>query len=312
MIVYFIKRLLLVIPILLGITFFSFILLKNLPGDVVTNMIGERTNPELVEEMRRHIGQEKSLFSQYLGYLKLISEGNLGRSHITQRDVAKDIRQKLPNTIILALTAMLIASPFGILLGYLSAIYEKSTLGKMIDVFVISSISVPVFWGALILMLIFSLTLKMLPPSGTGGLNFLLLPSITLAIPAMATIARITKSSVIDVMSMPWIRTAHSKGLSPLRVNIIHVLKNALIPIITIIGLDIGSYLNGAVVTETIFGWDGLGRYTMEGIIRRDYPVILGSVIVGTTFFVIINAITDIVYHLVDPRIKHEGKEEQR
>lgn len=309
MIFYFIKRALSVIPLLLGITFFAFVLLKNLPGDVVTNMVGERTKPEIVEEMKKHLGQDKPLVYQYLGYLKLISEGNLGRSHITQRDIAKDIKDKLPNTIILAISAMVIATPIGIILGFISAIYGDRALGKAIDLFLMSSLSVPVFWSALILMLVFSLTLKILPPSGTGGINYLILPSITLAIPAMATIARITKTSVTDVRSMPWIRTAHSKGLSPFSVNAIHVLKNALIPIITIIGLDIGSYLNGAVVTETVFGWDGLGRYTMEGIIRRDYPVIIGSVIVGTSFFVIINALTDIAYHLVDPRIRYDNKD---
>ncbi|HIJ59208.1 MAG TPA: ABC transporter permease [Nitrospirae bacterium] len=308
MIVYFIKRILSVIPLLLGITFFSFAILKSLPGDVVTNMVGERTKTEIVQEIRIHLGQDKPFFTQYLGYLKLILEGNLGRSHINQRDVAKDIKAKLPNTIILALTAMVIATPLGIFLGFLSSMYSKNILGKIIDVIVISSLSIPIFWCALLLMLIFSLTFKIFPPSGTGGVNYLFLPAITLAMPAMATIARITKTSIDDIKSMPWIKTAKSKGLSPLRVNTFHVLRNALIPIITIVGLDIGSYLNGAVVTETIFGWDGIGRYTMEGIIRRDYPVIIGSVLVGTSFFVIVNAITDVTYRLIDPRIRYDSK----
>lgn len=308
MTLYFVKRLVLLIPLLLAITLFAFLLLKAIPGDVVTNMVGERTPPEIVDQIRRQMGEDKSFFSQYVGYLSLLLQGNLGRSHITQRDVAEEIKNKLPNTIKLALSAMLIALPMGVALGMLAAYYRASYIGSLIDTITIASVSVPVFWAGLLLMLLFSLNLKVLPPSGTGGVAFVVLPALTLAIPAMATIARITKVSVIDALSMPCINTAVAKGLSPLRIGLVHVLKNAIIPIVTIVGLDIGSYLNGAVVTETIFGWDGIGRFTMEGILRRDYPVIVGSIITGATVFVLVNTLTDMLYHLLDPKIRFDVK----
>jgi ABC-type dipeptide/oligopeptide/nickel transport system permease component len=158
-----------------------------------------------------------------------------------------------------------------------------------------------------LIMLFFSLRLKLLPPSGTGGLRFLILPSITLSLPALATLARITRSVTIEILEAPFINTARAKGITDFKINMVHVLKNALIPVITVIGLDFGSYLNGAVLTETIFGWDGIGRFTMEGIIKRDYPVIMGCVITGTVVFVVINMLVDIIYHYLDPRIRlHE------
>ncbi len=303
----FIKTLSL-IPLLLGISFFCFLLLKLLPGDIAVNMVGDRSSPEIVEEIRRQMGADRDIIEQYVGYLRLLLQGNMGRSHITQREVFEEIRKKLPNTVRLALAAMLIALPLGVGIGLLSAYYRGSPLEVLLDTLIISSLSVPVFWGGLILILIFSLTFGLVPPSGTGGLAYLILPAFTLAIPAMATIGRITKASVIDALAMPCIRTATAKGLSPLRISIVHVLKNALLPIVTIVGLDIGSYLNGAVVTETIFGWDGIGRFTMEGILRRDYPVIVGSIITGATIFVVVNALTDMLYHIIDPRIRLDGK----
>jgi ABC-type dipeptide/oligopeptide/nickel transport system permease component len=157
------------------------------------------------------------------------------------------------------------------------------------------------------IMLFFSLRLKILPPSGTGGLQYMLLPSLTLALPAFATIVRVTRVSVMDVVTMPFIRTARAKGIRESSINGLHIMKNALIPVVTVIGLDFGSYLNGAVLTETIFGWDGIGRFTMEGIVKRDYPVILGCIIVGTILFVMINLLVDIIYHYVDPRVRIHG-----
>jgi peptide/nickel transport system permease protein len=279
-----------------------------LPGDIAVNLVGERSSPEIVEGIRQQLGADKDIFEQYVGYLSMLLQGNMGRSHITQREVFEEIKKKLPNTIRLAFAAMLIAIPVGVGIGLLSAYYRDRPLETILDTLIISCLSVPVFWGGLLLMLLFSLTFQLVPPSGTGGLAFLILPAFTLAIPAMATLARITKASVIDALAMPSIRTATAKGLRPLRICLIHVLKNALIPIITVVGLDIGSYLNGAVVTETIFGWDGIGRFTMEGVMRRDYPVIIGSIITGATIFVLVNALTDMLYHIIDPRIRFDAK----
>lgn len=305
---YVVKRLLLLIPLLFGITFFCFFLLKALPGDPVLSLVGERASPETIENIRKEIGVDKGFIGQYIGYLKLLLHGDLGRSYYTNRDVLKDIVLKFPNTMRLAFAAMLIAIPFGILLGFISAYKKDSFVDRLVNVLTIAGLSVPIFWSAIIIMLLFSLKLKLFPPSGTGDIRFLALPAFVLSIPAMATLSRVTRTTILDILKMPYINTAKAKGLPPIKISIVHVLKNAIIPIVTIIGLDFGSYLNGAVVTETIFGWDGIGRFTMEGIIKRDYPVIMGCVIFGTIVFVLINMITDILYHYLDPRIRIHAK----
>lgn len=290
-----------------GITLCAFFLIKALPGDPVLSLVGERASPEIIENIRKEIGADKGFIGQYMGYLKLLSQGDFGRSYHTNRDVLKDIVMKFPNTMRLALTAMFIAVPVGIILGFISAYKRGRFIDKFINVVSIGGLSIPVFWSAIIIMLFFSLKLKLFPPSGTGDIRFLALPAFVLSVPAMATLSRVTRTTVMDILKMPYINTAKAKGLPSIKISTIHVLKNAIIPIVTVIGLDFGSYLNGAVVTETIFGWDGIGRFTMEAIIKRDYPVIMGCIIFGTVVFVVVNLITDVVYHYLDPRIRlHE------
>lgn len=297
------------IPLLLGITLLTFSLLKALPGDPVQGFVGERASPEIIESIRKEIGADKSFISQYAGYLKLLITGDFGRSYYTNRDVLTDIAMKFPNTMKLAFGAMFLAIPLGITIGYISAYRRGGFLERFMNTVSITGLSIPVFWSGIMIMLIFGLELKLFPPSGTGDIRFLVLPAVVLSIPAMATLARVTRTTVIDILGMPYINTAVAKGLPSLKISIIHVLKNAIIPIVTIIGLDFGSYLNGAVVTETIFGWDGIGRFTMEGIIKRDYPVIMGCIISGTVIFVVVNLITDVIYHYLDPRIRLHDKE---
>lgn len=309
MAVYALKRLLLLIPLLFGITLFAFFLLNALPGDPVLGLVGERASPEAIENIRKEIGVDKGFIWQYIGYLKLLLHGDFGRSYYTNRDVLKDIVMKFPNTMVLAFAAMLIAVPFGIVLGFISAYKRGRFIDRLINVVSITGLSIPIFWSAIIIMLFLSLKLKLFPPSGTGDIRFLALPAFVLSIPAMATLSRVTRTTILDILKMPYINTARAKGLPSVKISIVHVLKNAIIPIVTIVGLDFGSYLNGAVVTETIFGWDGIGRFTMEGIIKRDYPVIMGCVLFGTVVFVLVNLITDILYHYLDPRIRLYAKE---
>jgi ABC-type dipeptide/oligopeptide/nickel transport system permease component len=298
---------LLLIPLLLGITLLTFSLTKALPGDPVLSMVGERAQPEVIEKIRRELGTDKNILIQYLGYVKLLLEGEFGRSYYTNRKVFDDLVLKFPNTLRLALGAMIIAIPVGLLFGFASAIKKDTLIDRIISTVSITGLSIPVFWSGLLIMLFLSLQLKLFPPSGTGDIRFLILPSITLSLPALATISRVTRTTVIEIIDMPFITAVKAKGMSGMRIHLIHVLKNALIPIVTLIGLDFGSYLNGAVLTETIFGWDGIGRFTMEGIIKRDYPVIMGCVIMGTVIVVIINLIVDVLYHFIDPRIRvHE------
>src|SRR3989304_1550 len=287
-------KLLLLIPLLIGVTSITFTLTKTLPGDPVYSMVGERAQPEVIEKIRKELGSDKNIIIQYLGYIKLLIKGEFGRSYYTNRKVIDDLLSKFPNTLKLALGAMIIAISFGLFLGFISAYKRGTFTDRIISSLSVTVLSIPVFLSGLLIMLFFSLKLKLLPPSGTGDLRFLILPSVTLSLPALATLARITRTTLIEVFDMPFVTTAKAKGIGELKINFVHVLKNALIPIVTVIGLDFGSYLNGAVLTETIFGWDGIGRFTMEGIIKRDYPVIMGCIIVGTTIFVIINLIIDI------------------
>jgi ABC-type dipeptide/oligopeptide/nickel transport system permease component len=267
-------------------------------------MVGERAQPEVIERMRKEIGSDRSIVIQYIGYVKLLLSGEFGRSYYTHRKVFDDLLIKFPNTLKLALGSMAIAIPLGLLLGLLSATKRGTITDRIISSLSITGLSIPVFWSGLLIMLFFSLKLKLLPPSGTGNIQFLILPSITLALPAVATLTRVTRGTLIEIFIMPFVTTAKAKGIKEFRINVLHVFKNALIPLVTVIGLDFGSYLNGAVLTETIFGWDGMGRFTMEGIIKRDYPVIMGCIIIGTVVFVLINLIVDILYHYLDPRIR--------
>lgn len=287
-----------------GITVLTFTLTKALPGDPVLSMVGERAQPEVVEKIRREIGADKNVTEQYLGYVGLLLKGEFGRSYYTNRKVFDDLVAKFPNTFKLALGAMAIALPVGLFFGFISAIRKDTLTDRIISTVSVTGLSVPVFWSGLLIMYLFSLQLKLLPPSGTGDIRFLILPALTLSLPALATLSRITRTAILEVCGMPFITTARAKGISESKIRFIHMLKNALIPVVTVIGLDFASYLNGAVLTETIFGWDGIGRFTMEGIIKRDYPVIMGCVISGTVIFVLINLLVDIIYHYLDPRIR--------
>jgi ABC-type dipeptide/oligopeptide/nickel transport system permease component len=310
MALYILKRVLLFIPTLLGITLITFVLMQSLPGDPVTGMAGERANPETLARIRAELGQNRPLPLQYLGYLKLLATGELGRSYYTNRKIAGDLVQKFPNTLKLALAAMFFASVIGIGLGVLSAVRRGTLWDRLITLISVGGISVPVFWLGLALMLVFAFYLRWLPPSGmgNGSLVHIILPATTLGTFSLSYIARVTRSSMLESLSQPYVAAARAKGLPEAAVVLKHALKNSLIPIVTLIGLDLGSYLNGAVLTETIFGWDGLGRYALDGIIKRDYPVIMGVVLFGAVVFVSMNLLVDISYHFLDPRVRVKGE----
>lgn len=295
---------------MLGITALTFALTKALPGDPALSLVGERANPEVIENIRRELNADKNVLVQYAGYIKLLMKGEFGRSYYTNRKVLDDLAEKFPNTLLLAVGAMLIAVPAGIVLGFASALRRGTAIDRIISSISVIGLSIPVFWSGLLIMLLFSLKLKLFPPSGMGDIRFLILPSITLSLPALAALTRVSRTILMDLFEMPYVRTARAKGLTENRVRLVHVFKNALIPLVTVIGLDFGSYLNGAVLTETIFNWDGIGRYAMEGIMKRDYPVIMGCIIVGTSVYVLINLMVDIIYHYLDPRIRLHSKNE--
>ncbi len=306
MVRFILKRILLFIPTLLGVTLITFILTQSLPGDPVINMVGERATPETIARIRAEIGVDRPLPVQYLLFLKRLSRGELGRSLFTNRKIADDLLQKFPNTVRLALAAMIFASFFGIGMGILAAVRHDTGWDRLITLVTVGGISVPVFWLGLALMLVFAFYLRWLPPSGmgNGSLAYVILPALTLGTFSLSYIARVTRSSMLESLSQPYIEAARAKGLPETRVVLKHALKNSLIPVVTLIGLDLGSYLNGAVLTETIFGWDGLGRYALDGILKRDYPAIMGVVLFGAVIFVSLNLLVDISYHVLDPRIR--------
>jgi peptide/nickel transport system permease protein len=306
MALYILKRLLLFIPTLLGITLITFILMQSLPGDPAQGMAGERATPETIARIRAELGQDRSLPVQYLGYLKLLARGELGRSYYTNRKISEDLLQKFPNTARLALAAMFFASVIGIGMGVFAASKRGTNWDRLVTLLSVGGISIPVFWLGLALMLLFAFYLRWLPPSGmgNGSLINIILPAATLGTFSLSYIVRVTRSTMLETLSQPYVAAARAKGLSESSVVFKHALKNALIPVVTLIGLDLGSYLNGAVLTETIFGWDGLGRYALDGILKRDYPVIMGVVLFGAVIFVTMNLLVDISYHFLDPRVR--------
>jgi len=302
------------VPTLLGISIITFMLLQALPGDPVQGLAGDRADPAVIERIRKDLGTDRPVVLQYFGYLKLLLQGEMGRSHYTNRCVRSDIAQKLPNTILLAAAAMLFSTCFGILLGIFMAVYRGTVWDRLALVLSTAGISIPVFWLGLLLIYLFSFKLGLLPPagmgSGIGTLAFLALPAATLGLSSAAALARITRTSMLEVLSEPYITTARAKGLAGRVVVFKHAFKNTLIPVVTLIGLDFGSYLNGSILTETIFGWDGIGRYAVEGIFQRDYPVIMGCVLTGALLFVLVNLTVDLLYGLLDPRVAYAPPEQ--
>jgi peptide/nickel transport system permease protein len=311
---YILKRIFLFIPTLLGITLITFILMQSLPGDPVQGMAGERASPETLARIRAELGRDKPLPIQYIGYLKLLVTGELGRSIYTNRKIADDLLQKFPNTVKLAFAAMLFASILGIGVGVFAATKQGTNWDRLVTLLSVGGISIPVFWLGLAVMLIFSFYLQWLPPSGmgNGSLLYIILPAATLGTFSLSYIARITRSSMLESLSQPYVTTARAKGLSEAEVILKHALKNSLIPVVTLIGLDLGSYLNGAVLTETIFGWDGLGQYALDGIMKRDYPAIMGVVLFGSIVFVAMNLLVDISYHFLDPRMREKQVQDRQ
>jgi peptide/nickel transport system permease protein len=300
------KRLLLFIFTLLGVTLITFLLMQSMPGDPAVALVGERASPETMARIRSELALDKPLPIQYLLYVKRLAAGQLGQSFHTQRKISDDLLQKFPNTLMLALAAMFFASFIGIGMGVFAAVKHGTNWDRLVTLVSVGGISIPVFWLGLALMLVFAFHLRWLPPSGmgNGGLRYLILPAATLGTFSLSYITRVTRSSMLETLSQPYVAAARAKGLSETNVVLKHALKNALIPVVTLIGLDLGSYLNGAVLTETIFGWDGLGRYALDGILKRDYPVIMGVVLFGAVVFVTMNLLVDISYRFLDPRIR--------
>jgi peptide/nickel transport system permease protein len=307
MVAYIIRRIILIIPIVLGVTLVSFIILHSIPGDPAEVIAGMDGSKEILEKIRADLGLDKPLPIQYLIFIKnILIHGDFGYSYRTQRPVSQEIKGRFINSLKLGVTAIVIAIIIGLICGTLSAIKENSKLDRIFTVSSLISLSTPTFWSGLLFIIFFSVYLKWLPAGGMGGLKSYILPAIALGLPASAVIIRMVRTSLLEVLHENYIRTAKAKGLSPVRVILRHALKNALIPTVTIIGLQFGWLLGGTVVVETVFSWPGMGQLIITGILGRDYPMVQGAIIVLAFAFICINLFVDILYTYLDPRIQYE------
>lgn len=298
------RRLLLSIPTLVGVLVVVFLLLYVAPGDPVQAMVGERADPATIARLRAELRLDEPLLTQFAHYAGGVLQGDLGRSYITNRPIVTDIAERFPRTLQLAAAAMLLATVTGITIGVLAAIRPNGWFDRMALAVTYVGISFPVYWVGLLLILLFAVTLRWLPASGYGGIEFLVLPALALGSRSIAYLARVTRSAMLEILGADFVRTARAKGLVERDVLIRHALRNALIPVVTVIGLDFGAYLTGSILTETVFSWPGLGRYVVLAISRRDLPAVQGAVLFLSVVFVVVNLITDVAYQKVDPRVR--------
>ena len=308
MVNFIVRRILQTIPVLFGVIVITFILMYMVPGDPVVSMVGERYDEETIHKLRKELHLDDSLPMQFVHYVSNVLRGDFGKSFITGGPVSEELLIKFPNTLILAVASMIIAIITGLTMGIVSSLRPQSILDKITMLFALVGISAPVFWVGLMLVLFIGVFLQWLPPTGFGGIEYIILPAITLGLRSAAYLARLTRATMLDVLNQDYIRTARMKRLPEWKVILKHGFPNILIPIITVVGTDFGSYLSGAVLTESIFGWPGIGRYALEAILKRDFPVIQGTVLFMALMFILANLIVDIFYGIVDPRMRTEGK----
>jgi peptide/nickel transport system permease protein len=339
---YIIKRLITMIPVLIGISVLVFAFIRLIPGDVATSMLGERATPARIAELRTQLGLDKPLYVQYLIYMSRVVRGDLGNSVLRGDPVIKDLTLRFPATLELAIAAMIFAILVGVPSGIISAIRPNSIFDNIARLGTLAGVSMPIFWLGIMLSWTFGVTLHWLPTGGrmtvtldlppivflghsfrtnsylvdsllTGNwvvfvdvTRHLILPAIALGTIPMAIIARMTRSAMLEVMGQDYIRTAAAKGLSERSVVMNHALKNAMLPVVTVVGLQVGRLLSGAILTETIFGWPGIGSWLYDSIIARDYPIVQGTTMLIAVIFVLVNLGVDVLYAMLDPRIRYD------
>ncbi|MDO5718516.1 MAG: ABC transporter permease [Tissierellia bacterium] len=303
---YIIKRLLLLIPVVLGVTFIVYFIMYLTPGDPAKISLGENAPEEQVEKKREEMGLNDPFIVQYFRFVKNAMKGDFGRSYDTKKPVFDEVFSRFPATLKLTIAGIILAVLIGIPVGIISATKQYSAVDYSTMILALLGVSMPNFWLGLMLILLFSVKLGVLPSGGAGTLKHLILPAITLGTGVAAIITRMTRSSMLEVIRQDYIRTARAKGVPENVVINKHALKNALIPIVTVIGLQFGYLLGGAVLTETVFAWPGVGRLLVEAIKRKDTPTVLASVVFLSVTFSIVNLFVDILYAYLDPRIKSQ------
>jgi ABC-type dipeptide/oligopeptide/nickel transport system permease component len=305
MVTYISRRLMLLVPMLLGVSVAVFLILHLIPGDPARMAAGPDATEADIEQIRINYGLDKPLAVQYGIYLGKLLQGDLGESFQTLAPVTEGIARTFPATLELTIAGMLIAVALGVPLGICSALHPRGAADRLVTSVAVLGISMPGFFLGLLLMLVVASMLGWLPPTGRGTWAHLVLPSLTLGLPYVATFARMTRSSMLDVLSEDFIRTARAKGLSWRKVTYRHALRNASIPLVTVLGLEFGRLLGGAVIVETVFAWPGMGRYMVDAIMVRDIYVVQGTILVFAASVVIINLFVDVIYGVLDPRISY-------
>ncbi|MDZ4767178.1 MAG: ABC transporter permease [Chloroflexota bacterium] len=304
---YIIRRLLQAIPTVLLVSLLVFLMLQLIPGDPAEIYLGERQNsPEQLEIVREQMGLNRPLHIQYLDYMFKVLQGDFGVSLNNRRPILDEILTRLPYTLELTLSALLISTVLGIGVGILAALRHNTIIDTGAMLLALVGISMPVYWSSLLLIVLLSVNLRLLPPIGQGSLDRLIMPALALGLLSAGSLARLVRSSMLEVLSQDYILTARSKGLPQRTVVLKHTLRNALIPIITILALTFGNLLSGAVLTETIFARLGIGRMYVEGILNKDYTLVQGTTLFVALAYVLINIVTDVLYVYVDPRIKYD------
>ncbi|NMB15659.1 MAG: ABC transporter permease [Firmicutes bacterium] len=311
--VYIIRRVLGLIPVLILVAVVSFLLIHIIPGDPAAVMLGTDATPQEVEKLREDLGLNEPLHVQFYRWISRVLRGDLGDSFFMGRPVTVALLERLPATILLAVAALFFAVLIGVPAGIIAAIKQNSIIDQLVMITALIGVSLPSFWIGLNLILIFSVNLRWLPSGGyvpltenfIDGLRCLLMPAFALGFMQAALIARMTRSSMLEVLRQDYIRTARSKGLAEQVVVGLHALKNAMIPILTVIGTAFGVLLGGAVIVETVFAYPGIGRLVVAAVQRRDYPVIQGALLLISSIYVLVNLLVDILYTLIDPRIKY-------
>ncbi len=303
---FFIRRLALTIPLVLGVATLVFSLIHLVPGDPVQAMLGESASPADIAELRGRLGLDRPLLVQYRQFLGGLARGDLGRSLRTNQTVASAIGERLPATFELALAAMILAVLIAVPLGIVAAARAGTAVDHLATTAALVGISLPNFWVGPILAIVFSVSLGWLPVSGRGTLAHLVLPAVTLAAPLASVLARITRASVIEELRELYVLAARARGVSRWGAIVRHAFPNSLIPIVTVLGLQVGAVLTGTVITETIFAWPGVGRLLVQSIGFRDYPLVQGCILLIAVTYVTMNLLTDLAYGALDPRIRYE------
>lgn len=306
MLAYSIRRIFQLIPVLFVISLLVFLMMHIIPGDPVKNMLGLEASKEAIEAERERLGLNDPLPTQYFRFISGAMKGDLGRSIFTKKTITQEILQRYPYTVKLAIGGTLFATVVGVLIGIACAVRRGTVTDSSLVVVSLVAVSTPSFFLALMMMLIFALKLHWLPSIGLRTPMHYILPIATLGMQSVGLIARTTRSAMLDVLNQDYIRTSRSRGIPEKVIVYCHALKNAMIPVITVVGLRFGGLLAGSTLVETVFSIPGIGRYLVDGVLKRDFPVVQGTVLVLAFSFVVVNMIVDLLYAVVDPRIKYE------